>query len=244
MSNSYFQFKQFRIEQDRCAMKVGTDGVLLGAWTDVRQSKSILDIGTGTGLIALMLAQRSSAEITAIEIDEAATTQASDNFAGSPWASRITGIHTSLQDFRKGHNSLFDLIVSNPPYFNNSQKNPDSQKCMARHTDSLNYTELLSASTLLNEDGHFCVILPHSEGEKFSDIAKDYGLHPIRQTNIVPRIEAQPKRILLDLSKQVDSICNVNELLIEKGRHIYSPEFNEMTKDFYLDKTTQTNGHE
>ena len=136
MPNPYFQFKRFTVYHDRCAMKVGTDGVLLGAWTDVSSSQQILDIGTGTGLIALMLAQRNvTAHITAIDIDEEAIEQAQGNIAASPWKNRI---EVMKQDFcQYSANRLFDTIVSNPPYFNQSLKGPDSQRNTARHTDSL-----------------------------------------------------------------------------------------------------------
>ncbi|MCK9156194.1 MAG: tRNA1(Val) (adenine(37)-N6)-methyltransferase [Paludibacteraceae bacterium] len=237
MSNSYFQFKQFRIEQDRCAMKVGTDGVLLGAWANVSQARTILDVGAGTGLISLMLAQRSAADtqIQAIEIDTDANEQANSNFENSPWKERLSSLNVSLQDFLKKTHSSFDLIVSNPPYFIDSKKNPNEQRTLARHTDSLSYEELLSASTILSDKGHFAVILPHSENETFIALAKKEGFYLAHQTHVIPRIDAQPKRILLDFSKQEAETIE-DELLIEIERHVYSPAFCEMTKDFYLDK--------
>ncbi len=150
MSNSCFQFKQFKINQDRCAMKVGTDGVLLGTWTDVSGVQSILDVGTGTGLIALMLAQRSSAAIiSGIEIDGDAAAQAVENVNNSPWREKINIEAVSLQTFTKNTGCRFDLIVSNPPYFNKSLKNPDAQRSVARHSDLLSRQDLLTAADTL-----------------------------------------------------------------------------------------------
>lgn len=236
MSNTYFQFKQFRVEQEKCAMKVGTDGVLLGAWADVASASRILDIGTGTGLISLMLAQRQpGAQITAIEIDEAATQQAQENFDLSPWTDRLTCRHISLQNFLKEEGARFDAIVSNPPYFNNSLKNPDKQRSTARHTDTLSYTELMQASSLLTERGHLSVILPTQAEEEILDAARQAHLHCSRKTDVRPKIEAAPKRVLLEFRKDFTT-TNKSELTIEIERHVYTPEFKQMTEAFYLDK--------
>src|SRR5574344_2567439 len=131
MSNSYFRFKQFSVFQERCAMKVGTDGVLLGAWAKVDAANRILDIGTGTGLVALMLAQRSTAMITAVEIDEEAAIQAEENFCQSPWANRFEVVNSDITSYET--DALFDVIVSNPPYFVDSLQCPDGQRSLARH---------------------------------------------------------------------------------------------------------------
>ena len=144
MSNSYFQFKQFTVWHDKCAMKVGADGVTLGAWADVSDVKSVLDIGCGSGLIALMIAQRSEAGITAIDIDGQSIEQTKENTGNSPWSERIKTVHASLQQFAANSDVLFDLIVCNPPYFNNSLKSPSESRTMARHTDTLSYTDLIT----------------------------------------------------------------------------------------------------
>ncbi|MFM2293328.1 MAG: hypothetical protein RIS29_3141, partial [Bacteroidota bacterium] len=141
MANPFFRFKQFTVFHDRCAMKVGIDGVLLGCWTNVADTSMVLDIGTGTGLIALMIAQRTDAHIDAIDIDEGAFEQAMINVQASPWSSRLNVVLSSLQDFVS--DKKYDLIVSNPPYFINSLKNPDEQRTTARHTDSLTHEELI-----------------------------------------------------------------------------------------------------
>ena len=236
MPNSYFQFKQFTIEQDRCAMKVGTDGVLLGAWTDVSDAQSILDIGTGTGLIALMLAQRSSAAIYGIEIDENATAQAVENVNNSPWSERIKIETVSLQTFVKNTNCRFDLIVSNPPYFNKSLKNPNAQRSVARHMDSLSQKDLITAAcALLSVVGRLSVILPTAEGLEFILQAKEFGLYCSKKTRVIPRIGALEKRLLLEFSR-IKDVCKEDYLLIEKERHDYSDEFRSLTKEYYLEK--------
>ena len=236
MPNSYFQFKQFRVEQGQCAMKVGTDGVLLGVWTDVSGAQSILDVGTGTGLIALMLAQRSPAAIYGIEIDENAAAQAIENVNNSPWSDSIKIEAVSLQTFAENTNCRFDLIVSNPPYFNKSLKNPDAQRSAARHTDSLSQKELITAACmLLTGTGRLSVILPPAEGLEFILQAEELGLYCSKKTKVIPRIGASEKRLLLEFS-QTKVVCKEDSLLIEKERHGYSDEFKELTKGYYLDK--------
>jgi tRNA1Val (adenine37-N6)-methyltransferase len=230
-----FQFKQFTIHQDQCAMKVGTDGVLLGAWTDCSSAQRILDIGIGTGLIALMLAQRSKAIIDGIEIDELATQQALQNVENSPWAERINIIHQSFQDFCNTQTKPYDLIVSNPPYFENSLKSPSASRTTARHTDSLTSLEIISAcKKLLTKNGKLSLILPVQEGIECIVKAKEQGLYLQRKTTVIPRRGAAVKRILLCVGFE-DCICQEAELLIEMdSRHEYSEEYKELTRDYYL----------
>jgi len=148
MPNPWFQFKQFTVWHDKCAMKVGTDGVLLGAWADMEQARSILDVGTGSGLIALMAAQRNlTAAITAIDIDESAIIQARENFDRSPWVNRLTAEPISLEDFAGSTDAMFDVIVSNPPYFHQSLHSPDKKRTLARHS-ALPYTGITSCPLL------------------------------------------------------------------------------------------------
>ena len=234
MSNSYFQFKKFKIEQGNCAMKVGTDGVLLGAWAFIYNPKQILDIGTGTGLIALMLAQKfETAKITALEIDTLASNQASQNFKASNWYNRLTRINKSLQSFETL--VKFDLIVSNPPYFNNSEKNPDKQKQTARHTDTLSYYELIEkAFFLLSKTGAFCVILPYSSKDEFIKMCKINKLFLAKELAIKPTPSKEYKRVLLEFSK-TKALADNQELIIEEfGRHQYSEKYIQLTKEFYL----------
>lgn len=236
MSNTYFQFKQFKVEQEKCAMKVGTDGVLLGAWADVASASRILDIGTGTGLVALMLAQRQpAAQIEAIEIDEPACEQAIGNFKASPWSDRIECRNIAFQSYLKTETGRFDLIVSNPPYFVNSQKNPDKQRSQARHTDSLRFDELVQAATLLSENGKFCIILPSQAEKEILATAQPVGLHCTRKTDVLPKAGASPKRILLEFQKR-EHTCIHDQLTIEIGLRTYSTEFLQMIKEFYLEK--------
>lgn len=237
MPNPYFQFKQFTIYQDRCSMKVGTDGVLLGAWADCSSSQNILDIGTGTGLIALMLAQRSpKAIIHAVEIDEESSTQAMENILSSPFSEQIKIYNTSIQSFSNEATETFDLIVSNPPYFENNLKCPSENRSLARHTDALSFEELIDCALhLLAPNGKFCVILPTEEAIRFSLLAQQKGLFLSHQTKVFPLVEKEEKRRLLCFSQE-NVPTTEDSLIIELERHIYTEEFKMLTKDFYLDK--------
>lgn len=234
MPNPYFRFKQFVVYQDRCAMKVGTDGVLLGAWADVSSAHSILDIGTGTGLIALMVAQRSEAKVTAIEIDVEASLQAQENVDRSPWNNRIEVKNQSLQEFAQSARK-YDHIISNPPYFNQSLKSPKEGRTMARHTDSLSYEELLKGVvSLLDERGVFSVILPFPEKESFLTLSEQNGLYPIRIMEVLPTPDSVPKRFMAEFSFSPTS-CVVSTMVIEsEGRHQYSADYKQLTEEFYM----------
>ena len=238
MSNPGFQFKQFYVRHDQCAMKVGTDGVLLGAWAGENTTyPRILDIGTGSGLIALMLAQRfERAQIIGIDIDIEASQQAHENFQASPWHTRLQVQHTALQDFSVNEEGLFDLIVSNPPFFQNSLKNPNYQRSTARHTDTLPHSVLLaSVARLLKEDGRFCVILPTELTDSLLQTALQYGLHEQRRLEVYPTPQRPCKRILLDFGKKKSVFPLQEKLIIEmEGRHNYSPEYRQLTSSFYL----------
>ena len=235
MSRPYFQFKQFTVWHDKCAMKVGTDGVLIGAWTPVKSSVRILDIGTGTGLVALMLAQRSTASITALEIDEAAAAQATENINRSPWKNRIEVIQQDFKHYSsKNGISKFDTIVSNPPYFNASLKCSDEQRNKARHNDSLTYEELLAGvSGLLSQEGAFTIVIPMDVGEQIKTLAHKYGLYPSRQLFIITKPGGTPKRTLISF-RFTKQTCETEELLTETSRHHYSEKYIELTRDFYL----------
>ena len=233
MPNPYFAFKQFTVRHDRCAMKVGTDGVLLGAWTDLSHSRRILDIGTGTGLIALMLAQRCmDARITAIDLDSAAVEQAQENIQASPWKDRIEALQQDICTYHP--NGTFDTIVSNPPYFIDSLKCPDGQRNTARHTDTLDADRLIGKiSELLTSDGRFSIILPAEQTEDLIRVAGEKGLHPSRQTWVITRPGLSPKRILMEFRK-IPVTLQPDELVIELERHVYSEEYIALTKEFYL----------
>lgn len=232
MPNPYFQFKQFTVYHDRCAMKVGTDGVLLGAWTDIHNSHHILDIGTGTGLIALMLTQRCPAHIIAIDIDTEAVAQARENINAAPWRQRVE-VHE--QDVSTYHpDKLFDTIVSNPPYFIDSLKCPDNQRNTARHTDTLNATVLFRKATeLLQPEGHFSLIIPAEQVDDLTRIGEENGLFLSRHTAVITRPGLPAKRALLEFRKTKQT-CQYNELIIELERHVYSEDYIALTRDFYL----------
>jgi len=235
MPTPWFQFKQFTVWHDQCAMKVGTDGVLLGAWaTPIASPVNILDIGTGSGLVALMLAQRFPfAHITAIDIDEGAFRQADFNFKASPWSDRLQAVHSPMQDFRP--NGHFDLIVSNPPFFSNSLKAPDKARNTARHNDTLELETLLStAQKLVTKTGSIVLILPVTDQDKCVKLAERYHLFCTASTVVFPKPGASARRVLLAFSP----VCapeKTSELTLETAeRGIYTPEFAALVRDFYL----------
>ncbi|MGM8361615.1 tRNA1(Val) (adenine(37)-N6)-methyltransferase [Flavobacterium sp. ARAG 55.4] len=232
-----FSFKQFSVEQDRTAMKIGTDGVLLGAWTPIENYPfNILDIGAGTGIIALMLAQRSTAEqIDALEIDEDAYEQATDNFENSPWNDRLFCFHAGLDEFVEEPEEEYDLIVSNPPFYSEDYKSSNEQRDLARFQDAMPFEDLVEAAALLlSENGIFSVIIPFKEEEKFLALAHEYELHPLKITHVKGTPTSEIKRSLLAFSRNEVPNFPIDELIIETARHQYTPEYIELTKDFYL----------
>jgi tRNA1Val (adenine37-N6)-methyltransferase len=260
MSNSWFQFKQFRIVQGRSALKVGTDGVLLGAWCDVSGAKRILDAGTGTGVIALMLAQRtenlidkgdagadsnidtrngpkannSVPMIDAVEISAGACSDADINFRNCPWKNRLT-LHCN--DFRQFHTSgmpPFDLIVSNPPFFKNALRSADHSSSVARHDVTLTFEQLIAgAKKLLTPQGRLAVIIPTDAFDDFRGMARLTGFYLARKTLVIPRTGKDPKRILLEFSV-VPCYPVSDELVILLNEVQYSDSFIALTREFYL----------
>jgi len=234
MANNYFNFKQFTVYHDKCGFKVGTDGVLLGAYADVTGAVNILDIGTGSGLIALMVAQRCPAMITALEPDEESYKQACSNFSNSPWGNMITAVNTSLQSYNPD-NLKFELILSNPPYFTGSLKNPDPRKSAARHNDSLTPGEMLEAvSRLLTENGKFQVIMPYAEGNVLIAKAHEFGLYCNNILKIKPLPTSEIRRLIITFSRHKLKVAE-KFLTIEHGkRHEFTEEYMNLTRDFYL----------
>ena len=227
-----FRFKQFAVEQDDVAMKVGTDGVLLGAWADCEGAKNILDIGTGTGVIALQMAQRNpEAQIRAVEIDEAAAKRARANFDLSPWAERLTVEQTAVQEF--GPIEKFDLIVSNPPYFVDSLLPPDAKRSTARHTHDLTFEELDKAvARLLADSGKFALILRITEFEKYLSLTQ---LRLVRRCNVYPVEGGAVKRVMAEFAKQPTTETTLENIAIERGkRGDYTDDYRTLTKEFYL----------
>lgn len=232
-----FQFKQFSVQDDKCAMKIGTDGVLLGAWSPMEKNpKSILDIGTGTGIIALMLAQRTNAQqIDAIEIDENAYEQATENFENSPWSDRLFCFHAGLDELIDDPEDEYDLIVSNPPFYSEDYKTNDQIRDLARFQDAMPFEDLVEAADLLlSENGIFAVIIPYKEEENFIDLCAESELFPIKITRVKGSHTTPILRSLLAFKRFEMSTLNTNELVIEINRHEYTNDYIELTKDFYL----------
>ena len=237
MANNYFQFKQFKINQDIAAMKVGTDGVLLGAWVDLTDVQNVLDAGTGTGLIALMMAQRyAKSKITAIDIDPDACRQAAENFTMSQWSDRLDVVNVSIQSFRQNQNGAFDLIVCNPPFFQNSFKSDCSKRNLARHTDSLSAEDLIRSASMLSTDcGRLAVVIPEEQSERFIELSHKYFYNLVRSLHVKPNKMKPTKRRLLEFKKHFTGEFQENEIFIETAvRHFYSNEYKELTKEFYL----------
>ncbi len=231
-----FRFKQFSINQDRCAMKVGTDAVLLGAWTPVRQNpQSILDIGAGTGIIALMLAQRSEAKrIDAIEIEDNAYEQCVENFENSPWSDRLFCYHASLLEFSEEIEDEYDLIVSNPPFYSANFKTENTKRDLARFYDALPFEHLLNGvSKLLSKQGVFSVIIPYQEEENFTVLASKFNLFPRKILHVRGNPAAEIKRSLIAFSFDKKNI-EYDEIVIETSRHQYTEDYINLTEEFYL----------
>lgn len=251
-----FRFKQFTVHHDQCAMKIGTDAILLGAWATASAPQRILDIGTGSGVIALMLAQRfPAADVFAVEIDSAASEQAKANFADSSFRDRLTIAKSSVQDFCS--DVAFDLIVCNPPWFHDSLKPPDTQRSLARHNDSLSLHDLATAAVrLLSPGGRLSLILPLVEADAFCNLADDAGLHGYRRCQVRPTPDSEPKRQLLEFSNQTSAggpenchgtasgflvaesdsadFLTEQELVVETTRHQYSDDYTALAKEFLL----------
>ncbi|MDR1553300.1 MAG: methyltransferase [Prevotellaceae bacterium] len=236
MNNKSFSFKQFTIEQEKSAMKVGVDGVMLGAWIDVANASNILDIGTGTGLIAIMTAQRNSiASIDAVEIERQSYEQAVANVNNCKWKERINVIHEKFQTFAQTTQKRYDLIVSNPPYFIASLQSPEMQRTVARHSTLLTQDDLISGiNKILTDTGKFAAIFPYIEANIFIAKAAAQNLFCNKKTNIKPNPQKPVKRIMLEFSRTKQSLME-NIICIETGeRHDYTDGYKRLTKDFYL----------
>jgi tRNA1Val (adenine37-N6)-methyltransferase len=236
LRNNYFQFKQFRIVQERSAMKVGMDGVLLGAWANTSDADLILDIGTGTGLIALMLAQKNaSAQIDAIEIDQEACEEAISNVQQSDWKERIQVFCQSFQEFAAESEAKYDLVVSNPPFFTNGVKAPVESRSQAHHADALPLDVLISGAVgLLQEKGRMALVLPVEMLHDVDNLANLNGLFLSRLCRVKPNPVKPDFRILVELSKRPSALQEEFLMIEFEKHHDYTPEYRELTKNFYL----------
>lgn len=231
-----FQFKEFTVHQDRCAMKIGTDGVLLGAWAGAGiEPDSILDVGAGTGVIGLQMAQRFDAQIIdAVEIDTDAYEQCQENFEASPWGDRLFCYHAAFQEFAQEIDERYDLIVSNPPFYTEDYKTPDPKRDRARFNDALPFDHLLvCAAHMLSEDGVIALILPHDHERELIELAGQIGLKPARICRVRGQLESPIKRSMIEFCK-TDRDPVESELTLEITRHEYTPEYRELVSKFYL----------
>jgi tRNA1Val (adenine37-N6)-methyltransferase len=235
MANSYFKFKKFTVHQEHAPFKITTDSVMLGAWAQIAGAKNILDIGTGTGILALMAAQRTEAQIVAVEPDPGSYMQAGLNISDSPWHKRITLINTRVQDYFPAANLLFDAVITNPPFFIDSLTNPDAGKAMARHSLNLSHRELLEAALrLMTPSGTLQMVLPVNEAGQIIEMAGSLRLHCQRKLNVKPKPEIPPSRVLMTLGRNQGSVEESTIIIEKEGRHNYSDEYVSLTKDFYL----------
>ncbi len=238
MANDYFEFKQFKVFQSGCAMKVGTDGVLLGSWCDVNQAGNILDIGTGSGLIALMLAQRNSdAIIDAVELDKDACVQALTNFKSSSWSDRLSIQEGSIVDYLPSRQIKYDLIVSNPPFFQNSLKSGDKKRTAARHTCSLPFDALIEkCASLIAPLGKLALVYPIDADVRISELCRLNRFGCLRKTFVRGAAHLPVKRVLAEFVYDNPLLPEMisDELIIELERHKYTPDYIALTRDFYL----------
>lgn len=231
-----FKFKEFTVNQDRCAMKIGTDGVLLGALTSVDHNPyNVLDIGAGTGILSLMIAQRCHADqIEAIEIDDDAFEQCAENFENSPWADRLFCFHASLLEYIEAVDEKFDLIICNPPFYSEDYKTKDSARDIARFSDAMPLEHIIFAViNFLSEKGKFSIVLPFKDEEKYIEEASLIGLFSNRILRVRGNEKSEIKRSLIEFSYS-ESPIKISELIIETERHQYTEDYINLTKDFYL----------
>ena len=229
-----FNFKKFSIHQNNAAMKIGTDGILIGAWVNISKKFKALDIGSGTGIISIMLCQRNlNLELDSIELSPSAIMDAKINIENCNWSDRIKLFHQSLKDFHP--NSKYDLIVSNPPYFKKSLQPSNSERSKARHQNDLKLEDILKFSNQnLTKDGSLNIILPFEQKSEAIEIAKKHGLNSVKECAVYPKPDKAPHRILIEFSKNENKQIIKESLVIEKaGRHNYSEDYKKLTREFY-----------
>lgn len=229
-----FHFKHFSLYHDRSTMKVGTDAVLLGAWAEVQPTDWVLDIGTGCGVLPLMLAQKGIAKVHAVDLDEASALEAAENFQTSQWSRQLFAFHADIRKFTM--QCAYDLIISNPPFFINSYKSDTDRKNQTRHTDtSLSFVELASVvKRLLKPDGRFVLVLPERESRDFIPIAAKYHLYVHKCQQIIPMEGKEPNRVNLELRFGKPESVQVTELVMRKVDNSFTEEYNDVVKPYYL----------
>lgn len=229
-----FHFKHFSLYHDRSTMKVGTDAVLLGAWAEVQPTDWVLDIGTGCGILPLMLAQKGIAKVHAVDLDEASALEAAENFQASQWSKQLFAFHADIRKFTM--QCAYDLIISNPPFFINSYKSDTDRKNQTRHTDtSLSFVELASAvKRLLKPDGRFVLVLPERESHDFIPIAEKYHLFVHQCQQIIPLEGKEPNRVNLELRFGKPDTVQVTELVMRKADNSFTEAYNDVVKPYYL----------
>ena len=234
MQNNYFQFKQFKVYHHKSSMKVGTDAVLLACLCPSENINTILDIGCGSGIIPLIMAQKSPAQITGIDIDNSSIEQSKENFNLSQWSHRLSAKHISIQEYAQETPNSFDLIISNPPFFIKSTKSPTASRNLARHNDTLSFLDLiLSAKNLLKPEGTFSLVLPRTEGEDFIDLAVQNGFFLKKKNLIFPKASKAYNRMIFDLCLYpTHTLCR--KLTIREENNDYTQAYKELTRDLYL----------
>lgn len=237
VSAGNFAFREFTIQQDRCAMKVSTDAVLLGAWAPIPANcKRVLDIGAGTGVLALLAAQRAPhAEVIGVEIDTAAAQQAAENAAASPFQERVKILETSIQDYVRAHQDQFDLIISNPPFFSGGVLNEQLNRQAARHTVKLSHADLLrSVQQLLSPQGVFCLILPKIEGLRFQELAASVKLYPQQILRVRPKMGKPVHRLLMAFSHEALAAPLEEEIVQYAAEREWTPAFDQLVGTYHL----------
>jgi len=231
---SSFQFKQFSVAHDKSSMKVGTDAVLLGCLIKMEQTRNILEVGCGCGVISLIAAQKSKALIRGVDIDQNSVIQANDNYKKSKWKDCLIAENKSLQALAQQSNQKYDLIISNPPFFENDLKSPSEIRNKARHNDSLSFQDLLSSSRqLLQAEGRLALVLPFNEGEAFIQLASSQNFYLARKILIYPKANKKANRLILEFRLQECPLLT-EKLIIREDNNEYTPQYRHVTKDFYL----------
>jgi len=235
MDTRSFSFKSFSLTHHRSTMKVGSDAIILGIWTNVEKITSVLDVGCGSGIISLLIVSRSSAKVDAIDIDDSSIEEATDNFSNSPFSSRLNAELIDFKDYISVNQKKYDLIVSNPPFFTNDLQAVDIRKTKARHTISLNYDELCSGSyKLLNESGRLNVVIPYFKHQEFINIAKQNSLHLKRKLLIFPKRGSSPNRVNMEFSKTNTTTVLNEYFIIREENNNFTAQYNEWLSDYYL----------